>query len=120
MHADRHIACVILLCSALCTSGRVLSGVRAPDDGTTVGSPLDDSTPISLEDGLYALQDIPQKDVAAENFLDVSTRLVGISVNRDWRPYAVLAVGELLGYIVRSITGDYLTQTSLSGHEICM
>ena len=49
---------------------------------------------------------------------DVSTRLVGISVNRDWRPYVVLAVGELLGYIVRSITGE--TQTLLSGQKWCM
>ena len=94
----------------------MLSGVSAPDDGTIAGN-LND-TAITLEDDFYALQDVPHDGIAAANFFDVSTRLVGISVNRDWRPYVVLAVGELLGYIVRSITGE--TQTLLSGQKMCM
>ena len=96
----------------------MLSGIGAPDDGTIAGNLLENDTAISLEGGLDALQDISQHGVAAANFFDVSTRLVGISVNRDWRPYVVLAVGELLGYIVRSITGE--TQTLLSGQRMCM
>ena len=118
MHASRHIACVVLICLALCIEGRVLSGVRAPDDGTTAGTLLENDTARALEGDLHALQEIPQDGVAAANDFDVSTRLVGISVNRDWRPYVVLAVGELLGYIVRSITGE--TQTLLSGQKWCM
>ena len=120
MHAGRHIACVILICSALCTTGRVLSGVRAPDNGTTVGNTLDNSPAISLEGELYALPDIPQGGVAAAKLFDVSTRLVGISVNRDWRPYVVLAVGELLGCIVRSITGERFLADLALGTNICM
>ena len=95
----------------------MLSGVRAPDDGTIAGNLLENDTAIYVEGDLYALQDVPQNGVAAAKLFDVSTRLVGISVNRDWRPYVVLAVGELLGYIVRSITGE--TQTLLSG-QMCM
>ena len=95
----------------------MLSGVRAPDDDTIAGNLLENDTAIYVEGDLYALQDVPQNGVAAAKLFDVSTRLVGISVNRDWRPYVVLAVGELLGYIVRSITGE--TQTLLSG-QMCM
>ena len=98
--------CVVLICSALCTGGRVLSGVRAPNDGLTVSDAVDNSPAIPLTDDLYALQDVSQDGVTVARILDVSTRLVGISVVRDWRPYVVLAVGELLGYIVRSITGE--------------
>ena len=109
---------MVLICSAWCTEGRVLSGIGAPDDGTIAGTLVENDTAKSLEGDLYALQDVPRNDVAAAKLFDVSTRLVGISVNRDWRPYVVLAVGELLGYIVRSITGE--VQTWFSGQKMCI
>ena len=119
MHAGRQIVCAISICLAFCTNGRVLSGVRTADDGTTISSTSEDDTAISLEQDWYALHDGPLGASAAANLSDVSTRLLGINVNKDWRPYAVLAVGELLGYIVRSITGENPPQSFLLGQKAC-
>ncbi|CAL5220614.1 g2656 [Coccomyxa viridis] len=86
-----------------CTGGRELSDVEpASAFASDTHSYPRDYTLSPLRNVSIALDATPLEGKDPERSL-VAVGLA--SINRDWRPYVVLGVGELLGYIVRSITG---------------
>ncbi len=87
----------------------LISGGRQINDTGRLSAPesefsflLGNGTLRLLECGISALDQTPLEGSAPESYV-VNIKLE--SINHDWRPYFVLGVGELLGYIVRSITG---------------
>lgn len=98
-----HIPFLILCCQVLCTGGRVLSDAGiSGENGAKLKFTCKNSSMALLGDVVDAWDPVPMLGSRVPESI-VSTGLQGI--NRDWRPYFVLATGELLGYIVRSITG---------------
>ncbi len=103
LHFLVHTIALLALLTTSCTGGRELSDVEPASAFASVIQSFPRNDTLS-----------PLKNVS--NAMDATTlegkvperSLVAIglaSINRDWRPYVVLGVGELLGYIVRSITG---------------
>lgn len=94
---------VLAVFTTSCTGGRELSDVEpASAFASDTHSYPRDYTLSPLRNVSIALDATPLEGKDPERSL-VAVGLA--SINRDWRPYVVLGVGELLGYIVRSITG---------------
>ena len=117
LHHLVHALAVLALFSVLCTGGRELSDVGPGNEsGTEIYSPLmNESTRLSggFEKALDTIplegKGVPERSVVA----------IGLaSINRDWRPYVVLGVGEFFGYIVRSITGTNTCQSLLTRLQV--
>lgn len=87
----------------------LISGGRQINDTGRLSAPesefsslLRNGTLRLLECDINALDQTPLEGSIPESYV-VNIKLE--SIIHDWRPYFVLGVGELLGYIVRSITG---------------
>ena len=104
LHHLVHALTVLALSHVLCTGGRELSDVGpGTESGTYIHSVVRNETLRLFEGVGNALSTFPleRKDVPERSVVAIGLA----SINRDWRPYVVLGVGEFFGYIVRSITG---------------